>query len=107
MIAASIRWRQPILRNLAVIPGIAWLLLLGVTLFVSFNSDDDTAVVTVPEVAARSADSSGAPPRFPQPLPSGTEVRIIETRDQWARVRLFDGRDAWLPASAVERVIPK
>jgi tetratricopeptide (TPR) repeat protein len=103
-VAGSIRWRQPLLRNLAVIPAVAWILLLSLLLLRSLRSDSDTAVVIVPEVIARSADSAGAPARLPQPLPSGAEVRILETRDDWARVRLCDGRDAWLPRSAVESV---
>jgi hypothetical protein len=104
LVACSIRWRQPVLRNLAVLPGFVWLLLLGVTLLRSSGGDGVAAVVIVPEVMARSADSAGAPPRLPQPLPSGTEVQIVETREKWARVRLFDGRDAWLPVSAVDWV---
>ncbi len=106
LVACAIRWRQPTWRNLAVIPGIVWLLLLGVLLYQSFGRAADAAVVVVPEVVARSADSAGAPARLPQPLPSGTEVRVVETRDDWSRVRLSDGRDAWLPRSAVELVSP-
>jgi len=105
LIAAAIRWSQPMLRNLAVIPGLVWLLLLGAIMFLFFNNHDGEAVLTVSEVVARSADSSGASPRFPQPLPSGTEVQVLETRDEWTRVRLFDGRDAWLPRSALEQVV--
>ncbi len=104
LIAAALRWRQPVLRNLAILPGLAWLLLVGAILFAVFDSDDKGAVLTVPEVVARSADSAGASPRFPQPLPGGTEVQVLETRDEWTRVRLFDGRDAWLPRSAMEMV---
>jgi hypothetical protein len=102
--ACSIRWHQPMLRNLAIVPCIAWLLLLGVMLFRSSGNDGEAAVVIVPEAIARSADSLGAPSRLPQPLPSGTEMQVVEARDQWARVRLFDGRDAWLQASALELV---
>jgi tetratricopeptide (TPR) repeat protein len=105
LIAAAIRWRQPILRNLAIIPGLVWLTLLGTILFLHFENRDTGAVLTLPEVVARSADSAGAAPRFPQPLPGGTEVQVLETRDDWTRVRLFDGRDAWLPRSAVETVV--
>ena len=61
-------------------------------------------MVIVPEMIARSPDSAGAPARLPQPLPSGTEVRIVELRGDWSRIRLYDGRDAWLPRSAVELV---
>ena len=104
MIAASIRWRQPVLRYLAVVPAVAWLLLLSSIAFLNSSQPVATAVVVVPEVVARSADSVGAPPRFPQPLPSGTEVDVAETRSAWTRVRLFDGCDAWLPISAFELV---
>jgi hypothetical protein len=104
LLACSIRWRQPMLRNLAVLPGFVWILLLGVMLLRSSGDDGAAAVVIIPEVTARSADSPGAPPRLPQPLPSGTEVQIVETREEWSRVRLFDGRDVWLPASAVDWV---
>ena len=106
LIAAAIRWRQPVLRNLAVLPGLVWLLLLGAIAFLTFGSGDDGAVLILPEVVARSADSAGASPRFPQPLPGGTEVHVLETREQWTRVRLFDGRDAWLPRSAIEMIVP-
>ena len=106
LIAAAIRWRQPVLRNLAVLPGLAWLSFLGAILFLAFGNQEDGAVLTLPEVVARSADSAGASPRFPQPLPGGTEVQVLETRDEWTRVRLADGRDAWLPRSAVEVVAP-
>ena len=105
MIAVAIRWRQPIFRNLALLPGAAWLLLLGLILFLAVSNKDHGAVVTLPEVIARSADSAGASPRFLQPLPGGTEVQVEETRDEWARVRLHDGRDAWLPRSSVEMVV--
>jgi hypothetical protein len=90
------------LRNLAVLPAFVWILLLGVMLLRSSGDDGAAAVIIVPEVIARSADSPGAPSRLPQPLPSGTEVQIVETREEWSRVRLFDGRDVWLPASAVD-----
>lgn len=102
--ASSIRWRQPVLRNLALIPLAGWLVFLGVLAFRSMAGDDRAAVVTLPEVVARSADSAGAPPRLPQPLPGGTELRVVETREGWSRVRLHDGRDAWVPASAIGMV---
>jgi tetratricopeptide (TPR) repeat protein len=104
--ACSIRWRQPVLRNLAVFPAVVWLLLLGVILLRASARNGEAAVVVVPEAIARSADSAGAPPRLPQPLPSGTEVQVVEARDDWSRIRLFDGRDAWLPESALGLVTP-
>ena len=104
LLACSIRWRQTAFRNLAVIPAVAWLLLILLVLFARSGDAGDAAVVTVPEVIARSADSSGAPARLPQPLPGGTELEVVETRDDWTRVRLFDSREAWLPTSATQLV---
>ena len=31
-------------------------------------------------------------------------VEILEDRDEWARVRLHNGRDVWLRASTVTRI---
>ena len=61
-------------------------------------------VVVADEAAGYSADSVGSPPRFPEPLPGGAEVRLIEERDGWAHVRLADGRDAWLRRAALQPV---
>ncbi len=104
LLAGSIRWRQSGLRTLAAVPGCGWLLLMGLIVFGHGMNAVEPAVVIVPEAIARSADSTGAPPRLPQPLPSGTELEVMETRENWARVRLYDGRDAWLPTSSVETV---
>jgi hypothetical protein len=103
-VAFSIRSRQTALRNLAAIPGGVWLLLVWLMWFGGPGSSGAAAVVIVPEVMARSADSVGAPARLPEPLPGGTELEIVESRDGWTRVRLFDGRDAWLATSAVQLV---
>jgi tetratricopeptide (TPR) repeat protein len=104
LVAMSIRWRQTVLRNLALIPGIVWILLLGVMFLNSSAESEDACVVVVPEVVARSADSALAPARLSFPLPSGTEVQAVEQRDAWTRVQLYDGRDVWLPRSAMERI---
>lgn len=56
------------------------------------------------ETVARAADSAPAPSPFPDPLPGGVEVRILERRTPWARARLTNGRDAWLPEAALTQV---
>jgi hypothetical protein len=104
LLGGAIRWRQAMLRKLAIVSACVWLSLIGLMLFGSRVGTAQPAVVIVPEVVARSADSPGAPPRFSQPLPGGTELEVIETRDTFCRVRLNDGRDAWLPASALQMV---
>jgi tetratricopeptide (TPR) repeat protein len=106
LLGGAIRWRQAILRNLAILSALVWLSLVTLLLFGSRAGSAQPAVVIVPEVVARSADSSGAPARFSQPLPGGTELEVIEIRDAFCQVRLYDGRDAWLPASALEMVKP-
>jgi hypothetical protein len=89
-------------RNLAVLIGILWIGMLGRALLDRTRESAPPAVVVVPEVTARSADSINAPARFPEPLPGGSELQIEENRDDWIRVRLYDTREAWLPASAIE-----
>jgi hypothetical protein len=104
LLAAAIRWRSPNLRNLAIVPASIWLVLLLFLVARSTGDAHQDAVVIIPEVIARSADSAGAPPRLLEPLPGGTEVEVIEVRGSWTQVRLFDGRDAWLPTSALESI---
>jgi hypothetical protein len=60
--------------------------------------------MTADETPARSADSSLAPLAFPDPLPGGTEVTLVEVRSPWSRVRLANGRDAWVAESSVTPV---
>ena len=103
LVAAGIRWRKSTLRNLAILPAIAWLALLALTLGMGRSTVDD-AVVIVPEVVARAADSAHAPSRFSQPVPGGTEITVIEDRDGWSHIRLADGRDGWVPTSSITAV---
>ena len=104
LLALGLRLRKPGLRTTAVLPAIAWLALMGSWLVDPARAAASEAVVITPEVRARAADSPTAPPRFPEPLVAGTEVTVLDTRAEWLRVGLANGRDAWLPASAVERL---
>jgi tetratricopeptide (TPR) repeat protein len=103
LLAVSMRVGQRGLRNAAILPGLAWLAISGAALLDSGRAGGGAAVVTR-EAVARAADSSLAPSAFPQPLPAGVELRILEQRAPWLRVRLANGRDAWLQASNVQRV---
>lgn len=102
--AAAIRSRQAALRNLAVVPAAAWLALLASLLFDPGARLRNEAVVVGDEVVGRVADSALAPSPFPAPLPGGVEVLVLEERPPWARVRLADGRDTWVAASALARI---
>jgi hypothetical protein len=54
---------------------------------------------------ARAADSALAPSTLPAPLPGGVEVRILERRSPWIRIRLANGRAAWVAESALMPVV--
>jgi tetratricopeptide (TPR) repeat protein len=93
-------------RNASLLPGLVFCALIA-----SIGLDPAAAarhdgVVVAREVVARSADSIHAPARFARPLPTGTEVKILETRDPWLRIALANGREAWVRASSVAIVFP-
>lgn len=61
----------------------------------------EAAVIVAAEVTARRGDGVGYEPSFAGPLHAGTELLVIEERNDWFHVALADGRRAWLPAGAV------
>lgn len=104
LMAAAIRWRWAVARNLAWLTMGFWVLLLAVAWATSRAADLRAAVVIEPDVLARAADSGHAPVRFSQPLPAGTEVEILEQRESWSQIRLADGRDAWVNRSTLDPI---
>lgn len=105
LVAVTLALRSRTSRAAAWLAGLVWLGLLGSTLVKQFSGSSGTAAVVIAdEVIARAADSFNAARRFQQPLPAGTELDILERRDQWTRVRLANGREAWLPASAIATI---
>ncbi|MEM6776063.1 MAG: SH3 domain-containing protein [Planctomycetota bacterium] len=100
--AVHLRTEASTARHLAAAVGIAWIVALAMTMTQHFRPSPTVGVVVIPDVIARAADSMNAPAALGNPLPSGSEFQVIEVRDSWLRVRLFDGRETWLPASAVE-----
>ncbi len=104
-VALSIPWsrrRAKALRRVAFVPWMVWVTATGSALLATDGSD--AAVLLVDGTALRSADSLGAPPSFGNPLPSGTELTLVEERERWVRAALADGTQGWLPASTVVRV---
>jgi tetratricopeptide (TPR) repeat protein len=63
-------------------------------------------VILAQEVVARKGDGTAYQSSFVDPLHAGTEFRLLEVRAGWYRIRLSDGRTAWIPASAAELVRP-
>ena len=103
-LALFVRRGEGAWRALAVVAALGWALLLALPRLGDESDRAPLAVVTQDDVAARSADSALAPLAFPDPLPAGVEVRLLEARENWARVRLANGRDVWLRASSVTPV---
>lgn len=100
-VAATIRWKSTLARNLSVFPVLVW---LGVVVSLLIQSDAAAmrqGVVVAEEVIARAADSSNSPSRFAQALPGGTEVEILERRQRWVKIGLSNGRNAWVRDSAL------
>lgn len=104
LLAGSIRFASATPRNLAILPALAWLALMGSVLLDPGGGNE--AVVTVDETVARAADSTFAPSLLQAPLPGGTEVRVLERRSPWLRIRLANGRDVWIAESSVAPVSP-
>ncbi len=105
LLAVSVLRRSAPLRNLAMVPALGWCALLASLALSPALSEE--AVVTAPEAVARAADSVHAQLRFSQPLPAGTELRILERRAGWLRVGLANGREAWITASSASPVAPE
>jgi len=104
LVALGLRLGNPTPRNLAVLPAIAWLSLLGSLWFEPTAMRRDEAVVTADDVIGRAADAERAPALLPDRLPPGTEVRIVERRSPWLRIRLANGRDVWIGRSGATPV---
>lgn len=100
----SVGRREGAWRGVAFLGGVAWLLIVASIVFDSTEANIRLAVVTADETFARSADSRLAALAYPDPLPGGVEVEVLEGRAEWTRVRLYNGRDVWLRGSDVTPV---
>lgn len=101
----AIRWQRIWARTAAGLLFLIWIAMAGLPLWQWVRGAVvDEAIVTAQEVVARSADSDGAPPRFSQVLPGGTEVEIVQRRDGWVLLRLANGLEGWVRSSAVTPV---
>ncbi len=104
LLAVAIRFGQSALRTAAILPALVWAVLIASVAVDVGGARLDEAVVIADETVARAADSALAPSTLPAPLPAGVEVRILERRSPWIRIRLANGRDAWVAESALMMV---
>jgi tetratricopeptide (TPR) repeat protein len=91
-------------RVLALLPASIWGVLIVSLVLDPAGAAEREGVVVVPEAIGRSADSINAPQRFGEPLPGGTELRILDDRGGWLHVELYNGRNAWITESSLGRV---
>ena len=93
-----------------ILPGLA---LLGSLLTDALSGSLARDGVLQVEIEGRRGDGATYGPSHSMPLPAGTEVTAIaEARGSgndsgaaWVHVRLLDGSESWIPASAMERVL--
>ena len=95
--------RQTLVRNLAILPFVAWAVLVASLFSLQLNSNQGNIVV-VSEAILYSANSENSPTRISKPLPSGAEVKQTEDRDRWIEVELPGGTTGWILKSRTTRL---
>lgn len=102
-IAIGIVTRSTIPRNLGVLLLFGWVTTL---VYSNFRpTPTDAAVITTPLAEGRQSDSVHAVRSFD--LVGGTEVRLVEKRQDWVRVELPDRSTTWVSRTAVTPVTPE
>ena len=96
------------------LPGVRWgyaaaaLLLVWGTLGVSViveetvQSDNQSGVLVADHVVVRKGNGDSYDPQFNEPLHSGVEFEIVESRGEWLLIRLPDDNEGWIPSRAAE-----
>jgi hypothetical protein len=81
-------------------------IIFTLSLWVSYKGLDNSvdAVVVEKEVVARQGNGYIYDNAFTSPLHSGTELTILERRDDWYHAELLDGTTCWLTVQSVERI---
>ena len=104
LIAIGYAMRIAFPRYLGILFALIWMALMSSIYLRPNSTANGEGVIVMPETVGRAADSINAPLRFGEGLPSGSEVRILEDRGGWLHIELYNGRDAWVAASAIKRV---
>lgn len=61
-------------------------------------------VITAKEVIAHQGDGDNYASSFKEPLHEGTEFDLLENRQGWFHIKLFDDSDGWIPSNAAELI---
>ena len=62
------------------------------------NQQQTTHGVIVEEIVARKGGSTTYEPAFRQPLLNGTEFVVLDTRNDWHQIEIYDTATGWIPA---------
>lgn len=95
------RARRPVTGALVALSAVVAVAMGGSVAVELVGSPADIAVVVAREVVARRGDGAAYEASFDGALHAGTELVVVERRNEWFQVALADGRRAWLPAHAV------
>ena len=95
--------RQTLIRNVAILPFLFWLVLLSSRFSVTLGQPANDLVITH-ETTLYSADSENSPARVSKPLPSGAEVQVSQERDRWLEVRISDNISGWILKSKATKI---
>lgn len=91
----------PGLRFAGLLAGCLWILFLGAALWIGSIPRVTEAVVIGPGAILRTADSENAVAKSQTPLPIGTEVVVLQSRDRWSEVS-GSGQAGWLKSSSLD-----
>jgi len=105
LLALRLRFAHRVLTT-GGLAGIVAGLWLAASIWWQVRADENypPAVVVDQEVILRAGRGEGYEPALRQPMGPGVELRVLQTRGDWAEVRLPNGITGWLPLSAIERV---
>ena len=95
------RVRRPVAGAAVAVGAVVAVAMGGSVAVELLDSQDTAAVVVAPEVVARRGDGAAYEASFDGALHAGTELVVVERRNDWYQVALADGRRAWLPEHAV------
>lgn len=94
-------WKKRLYFGIACLFGL--MALIGISSAITrlnIENAKDTAIVMTPVVDMKSGLDPTAETSFV--LHEGTKVKILDTKDNWFKVKISDGREAWIPAKDVE-----
>lgn len=94
-------------KRLYFLTSILSFILLAVALFTSYNQSQKavrtkTAIIFAPKVSVNNAPTTNSDEVFV--LHEGTKINILDTVDNWKKIKLADGKIGWVLADALKEL---